>query len=401
MYFITDWTRRVDFDRMRRERLERARAEIGAAGLDAVVCLRVENVRYLTGLRPGWYPYSQFRYAAVMVGKEDPVCLVDSEDWAHRATTMYWLDRGRVKELNQIIPGKGMQPGLETMVRELREQGFSGGRLGIDILNVEILDCLKKAFPQAELVDGDECIKRARFIKTEDEIALMRFSSGIIDQGMTAALRAIRVGVRECELLGVVTDTFCSKGMEIAQCQSIVASGEENLYPLARFAPDRIVRHGDLVFIDTGGCFAGMYTEATRTAICGSPNEMQKRIYKTIHQAMAIIERELGPGVKSSVLVDAVADLYRDAGFEDYAHLTLLGHGIGVGGSEPPNLSKDARLTGAEFEFKPGMVFSFEPTLAVPGVSGGGTVRIEDEFLVTPTGCERLTLAGYDDLLLS
>ncbi len=401
MYFITDWTKRIDFDRMRRERLERAKAEIEADGLDAVVCLRVENIRYLTGLRPGWYPYSQFRYAAVMAKGGSPICLVDREDCAHRAETMYWLNRGQVRELAPIVPGAGEQPGLQAIANALKDQGFTSGRLGVDLLNYEIMDYLRKAFPRAELVDGDAGVKRARYIKTKDEIDLMRLSSSITDEGMTAALRAIRVGVRECELLGVVTEVYCSKGMEIAQCQSIVASGAENLYPLARFAPDRVIRNGDLVFMDVGGCFGGMYSEATRTAICGRPNEMQKRIYKTVHQAMVIIGNSVGPGVRCADVVDAVADLYRESEFEGYAHLTLLGHSIGVGGSEQPNLSKDTRLTGAEFEFQPGMVFSFEPTLAVPGVPGGGTVRIEDEILVTPTGCEFLTHASYDDVLLS
>ena len=109
----------------------------------------------------------------------------------------------------------------------------------------------------------------------------MKISSVCADLGMNALIKAAKPGRRECELLAEATRVYFSLGMEIAQCQSIVASGEENLVPLARFAPDKIVRYGELVFVDIGGCFNGIYAELTRTFVCGKANKGIASLLKT------------------------------------------------------------------------------------------------------------------------
>ena len=186
--------------------------------------------------------------------------------------------------------------------------------------------------------------------------------------------------------------------MEIPQCNSIVASGE-NLSPLCRFASDRIIRSGDLVFIDIGGCFNGMFAEATRTVICGEPNPDQKKIYRTIHESMGAILQAMRPGRTNTDVYDALAGVFRKNGFDKYSLFTVMGHSIGVGGWEPPTMGQP-EVSGAVFTLEPGMIFSIEPTLNVPGIPGGGGVRLEEEVLITDTGNEVLTRAPYDKKLL-
>ncbi len=399
MQFLTDWTTQVDFDRMRTERLKSINAKMSEFGLDGLITFRVENTRYLTGLRPAWFPYFQIRYATLFRPGVAPICLIDEGDLEHRRRTMVWMKSENIRLLPRLDDAVWRNKGIDALTAAAADLGLKG-RIGIDILTLPILEGLKKALPGCQLVDGDECLKEARKIKNAEEIKAMKASSLAVDLGMTSVIRAARPGIRECELLGEATRTYCGLGMEIAQCQSILASGEENLVPLARFATDRLVRHGDLVFVDIGGCFNGIFAELTRTFICGKPNDTQKKIYGTVFRALKAVTEAMRPGASSDEVYEAQLKVYRSEGMEKYAHLTLLGHGIGIGGSEPPSFG-DQSLTTRPFVFQPGMVLSIEPTLIVPGVPGGGGVRIEDEILITETGNEVLTRTPYDEALLS
>jgi len=400
MYFLTDWTKRIDFDRMRSERLKSVSKKMGEFELDGLLTFRVENARYLTGLRPAWFPYFQIRSAALFLPGKDSICFVDEGDWEHRHKTMDWVKEGNLRSLPRLDDQVSREKGISVLIQGMEDLGMTKGRIGVDLLTLSILNGLQKAMPKVKFVDGDGCIKETRRIKNDEEIKAMKISSVCADLGMNALIKATKPGRRECELLAEATRVYFSLGMEIAQCQSIVASGEENLVPLARFAPDRIVRYGDLVFVDIGGCFNGIYAELTRTFVCGKANPKQKMIYQTVYEALWAVIEAMKPGASSDEVYEAQLKTYRKVGLEKFAHLTMLGHGIGIGGSEPPSFG-DPTLTTGRFELKPGMVFSIEPTLIVPGVQGGGGVRIEDEILITETGNEVLTRTPYDEELLS
>jgi Xaa-Pro aminopeptidase len=400
MYFITDWAKRIDFDRMREIRLKTLREKMARNGLDALLVLRPENIRYITGLRPNWFPYFQFRSLAILVQEGDPFLFVEEGDYLHRKKSMHWIQPQNIFPLSALDAPEKLQGTLGIVKGKLSEAGVLEKRIGVDLLNMDIFEGICGMLPKAQIIDGDECVKEARMIKNEEEIKSMRVSSICVEMGFHSAIKAIKPGRRECEILGEASRTFTSLGMEVAQCQSIVASGEENLSPLARFATDKMIQNGELVFMDMGGCFNGMFAEATRTVICGKPHPRQKEIYKIVYEALQEVINHMRPSRTSEDAYDAQLKVYRKYQMERFAHLTLLGHSIGLGGSEPPNFG-DPTISGNVFEFQPGMVFSVEPTLVVPGVPGGGGVRIEDEILITETGNEVLTKIPYDEMLLS
>jgi Xaa-Pro aminopeptidase len=400
MYFITDWVKRIDFDRMREMRLKTLREKMVKNGLDVLLSLRPENIRYITGLRPIWFPYVQFRNLSILTQEGDPLLFVDEGDYLHRQKVMYWLPPQNIFPLPILDIPEMLNSTLNILKQKLSEMGVSEKRIGVDLLNMGILEGIRHALPKAQIIDGDECVKEARMIKNEEEIKALRVSSICVEMGFHSAIKAIKPGRRECEILGEASRTFTSLGMEVAQCQSILASGEENLSPLARFATDKIIQNGELVFMDMGGCFNGMFAEATRTVVCGKPHPKQKDIYKIVYEALQEVVCHMKPGKTSEEAHNAQLKVYQKYDMEKFAHLTLLGHSIGLGGSEPPNFG-DPTISGNVFEFKPGMVFSVEPTLIVTGVPGGGGVRIEDEILITETGNEILTKIPYDEMLLS
>ena len=400
MYFITDWVKRIDFDRMREMRLKTLREIMARNGLDALLVLRPENIRYITGLRPIWFPYVQFRNLSILTEEGDPLLFVDEGDYLHRKKIMYWLPPQNIFPLPILDIPEMLNATLNILKQKLSEMGVSEKKIGVDLLNMDLLEGIRQILPKAQIIDGDECVKEARMIKNEEEIKALRVSSICVEMGFHSAIKAIKPGRRECEILGEASRTFTSLGMEVAQCQSILASGEENLSPLARFATDKIIQNGELVFMDMGGCFNGMFAEATRTIVCGKPHPKQKDIYKIVYEALQEVVCHMKPGKTSKEAHNAQLKVYQKYDMEKFAHLTLLGHSIGLGGSEPPNFG-DPTISGNVFEFKPGMVFSVEPTLIVPGVPGGGGVRIEDEILITETGNEILTKIPYDEMLLS
>jgi len=399
MYFITDWVKRVDFDVLREMRIKSLRQKMKERNLRAILSFKHESIRYMTGLRPIWGPIVLIRSAAIIAQEGDPVCYPTGGDWAHRKATAYWLKPENIRLLGALEDKILIQKSLPDLRRGFQDLGITEGRIGVDIVTPDLFDGLREMMPKAEWVDGDECLRAARTVKNEEEVKLMRIASQCVDIGFEAAIKAVSVGRRECEILGEANHAMYNLGMEIPQCNSIVASGE-NLCPLARFASDRIIRNGDLVFIDMGGCFNGMFAEATRTVICGNPSKEQKEIYRTVYESMNAILNQMKPGKTNADVYGACAEVFKKRGFEKYSLFTVTGHSIGVGGWELPVIGGPA-VSGAEFTLKPRMIFSLEPTLIVPDIPGGGGVRLEEEVLITETGNEVLTKTPYDEKLLN
>jgi Xaa-Pro aminopeptidase len=389
----------VDLDRLLAYRRRRVVEQMEAHDLDGIVALKFENARYITGLRPLWFPYVQLRNAAVINRSGEMLCYVTGGDWRHRQETMTWLDPSQVRNLPPLEDRVLARKTIPLLADALRELGAGRGRIGLDVAYLYLLEELKANLPDCEWVDADGPLRTARVVKNEDELALFRNACDAVDEGLAAAIDAVAPGVKECEVLGAGVNAMYGRGMEIVQCSSIVASGD-HLSPLARFASERRIEDGELVFIDLGGCFDGMFAEATRTVVCGTPNDEQRRIYQTVQRTLEAVIDALGPGAPGTAAQDAMDATFKAAGYGDHALETVLGHSIGVAGWEPPTLGTPA-VTGEEVVMEPGMVFSLEPTLIVPGVPGGGGVRLEDEIVITQERAESWTRAPLDDRLMA
>jgi len=403
MYLQVDWKNRVNFDRLRKERKERVRKEVKEKNLDAVLMFKAENLRYLTGYRPLWWTQCFLtRNAGLMAADSEPI-LFPTSGCAERCwKVMDWMPKESIRPLPTLEDeGIIMQAMKDLFVPAFKELGITdGSKVGIDASTMLILEKLKETFPKIEFVDGDECLKNTQVIKTPDEIVLLRQSSHMAMIAMKRAIEFIDLGVRECEILAEGMHSLYSHGMEVPQCSLIVTSGEGTA-PLRRFASDREIKYGDLVFLDMGGMFNGYNSDFTRTVIYGEPNEQQKKIYKAVHKMMMAIHETVKPGNTNVDVTRAVRKVVKDEGFEGMDYLGLIGHSIGVHGLTSPIIGEKASQSERTFELEPGMVFSLEPGIFIPGVPGGGGVRLEDTILVTEDGNELFTPAPYDAKLLS
>jgi Xaa-Pro dipeptidase len=170
--------------------------------------------------------------------------------------------------------------------------------------------------------------------------------------------------------------------------------------PPNRIPSDKLIRNGDLVFVDIGAMWSGYFGDLGRTVVCGTPSRRQQEVYTAVHDALAAGTAALRAGNTNDDVARAVreAAAARGLGVENFISL-FIGHGVGIGANEPPYVGEDLR--GAEtVVLEEGMTFALEPLIWVPGIRGGGGVRLEDTVLVGPDGGRPLSRAPFDARLL-
>jgi Xaa-Pro aminopeptidase len=390
----------VDMDALRGKRLGRLRETMREYDLDALVVFEYANGRYAADLRPLYAPNFLVRQSVVVTStSDDVICFVHQDDTPHRRKTMPWLPGENVREFptGVMLEGGGAQA-LAPIGEALGELGYqSGGRVGTDIGTPASLRNLSDLVG-GDVIDANGCLHKVRSVKFPEEVALLRDASAVVDEAFRVATEAIRPGVLECEILAEVMRVFYRHGAEVPQCNLIVCTGQ-NTAPMQRFAGETPVAEGDIVFMDIGACFHGVFSEATRTVVCGEPNERQRTIYRAVYDLHEAMISSLAPGKTGRDLQQVAGELLDSGPYRQFLQKMIVAHGIGVGYAEPPFVSPPGRST-PEVTFEPGTVLAVVPTIIVPDVPGGGGVRLEDVVTVTETGVERLTTFPYEAALL-
>ena len=397
--FRVDYEQRPDPESLRRKRVERARAAMAEEGRDALLLFKSENVRYLTGLRPQIIAgKSALLNGCLLLPEGEPIALLSGGEAERARVVMPWIDELHVIP---IMEARGLIRGaVETIVGPLLERhGLTGARLGLDESSYGLVEALRDFLPELRLADGDTPMQHARRIKLPEEIALMEEACAIAEAVTEAAIAAVRPGVRETDVVAEAMHALYRLGGEMAHVITPFVASGEHMSPPNRIASDKVIREGDLVFIDIGAMWAGYFGDMGRTVICGTPNRRQQEIYTAVYEGLHSAASALVPGATN----DDVARVVREAAVrhglaENFISL-FIGHGIGMGSNEPPYIGED--LPGAEtVVLTEGMTFAVEPLIWVPGIRGGGGVRLEDTLLVTSSGGRPLTRTGFDERLL-
>ena len=242
-------------------------------------------------------------------------------------------------------------------------------------------------------------MQQARRIKLPGEIALLEEATAIADAVTAAAVRAVREGRRENDVAADAMHELFRLGGEYAHVMTPFVASGEHMAPPNRISSDKIIRHGDLVFIDIGACWAGYYGDVARVTVCGKPCQRQREIHTALYEALQAGIAAMRPGktnFDATRAIKAAAEPYGLAG--NFLSL-FIAHGVGIGSNEPPYIGET--LPGAvEYEFEPGMVFAIEPLIWVEGVRGGGGVRLEEMVLVTDGPAHVMSRAAFDDRLM-
>jgi Xaa-Pro aminopeptidase len=254
----------------------------------------------------------------------------------------------------------------------------------VDALDRAIKEAARKAkgSKEVELVPLQDVMVNIRKVKDDNEIDLVRKSIAIAEESFQAIRDEIKVGESENQLAGLLIMEMRSRGASTTSFEPIVATGASSSLPHYR-PGDALVQRDQPLLFDWGALHKGYCSDLTRTMLIGRVSPRMKQIYKIVLEAQLAAIAFMRPGV-TTMQADRVArDIIDKAGFgEQFGH--GLGHGIGREIHELPTL----RHTGGEEELRPGMIVTVEPGIYLPGEGG---VRIEDDVLITHSGCEVLS----------
>ena len=395
-----DWEERVDFDRLRRERLARATRELEGSDLGAVLCFDMNNIRYLTATQIGTWAFDKLIRFALLCRGDEPILWDFGSAARHHQLYCPWLGERSRAGLStfrgSIAPEAGRAQDVAHKIKvELEARGLLGQPVGVDVVEPPVLFALQEA--GIEVVDGQQVMQRARMVKTQDEITLLNQSCAMVDAAYDELYGELRPGFRENDCVAVVANSLYRQGSEFVE--GVNAISGERCSPHPHNFSDRALRPGDPAYFDVLHSFNGYRTCYYRTFAVGSASRAMVDAYKRcrdyLDQAIALVR----PGATTAE-VTAVFPKAQDFGFadEEAAFALQLGHGVGLSIWEKPVFSRLVSLDHPEV-IQEGMVFALETFW--PATDGWSAARIEEQMVVTKDGAELITRFPAEELLVA
>jgi Xaa-Pro aminopeptidase len=395
-----DWEQRIDFPRLRRERLERARAALDASELGALLLFDPNNLRYVTSTAIGtWERDKNIRFALVF-RDEDPILWDFGSAARHHKLYCPWLPESSWRAWVPPMRGAmadatGIPDALAEMIwRELNERGLDGEPVGMDVPDMTTLLALQRQ--GIAITDSQPVMLEARKIKSADELALLDQAAGIVDAAYEEIHRMLRPGIRESEVVAAAMRVLFELGSEHVEAINAISGDRCNPHP--HTFSDRLLRPGDQAFFDVIHSYMGYRTCYYRTFNVSYATPAQLDAYKQCREWLDNAIERVRPGATT----DQIAEVWptaKEIGMADEraAFGLQFGHGLGVGLYEAPMISRVHSLD-HPIELEEGMVFALETYC--PATDGESAARIEEEVIVTATGCRVITKFPADELLV-
>jgi Xaa-Pro aminopeptidase len=395
-----DWEQRIDFARLRTERLRRAQAALQDSELGALLLFDQNNIRYVTSTHIGEWARDKSARCVLLPREGDPVLWDFGSAAKHHRLYAPWLPESSwqagVTSMRGAMPREtGVPDRLAARIhRELREHGIADEPLGIDLTDMATLYSLHHQ--GLETADAQPVMMQARAIKTPDEIALLEHAARMVDAVYEEIYRTLRPGVREHEVVANAMRLLFELGSE--QVEAINAVSGDRCNPHPHVFSDRLLAPGDQAFFDIIHSFMGYRTCYYRTFNVGGVTQSQIDAYKQCREWLDQAIELVRPGTTT----DQIASVWptaQELGFPDEQSCFGLqfGHGLGVGLYEAPMISRVHSLD-HPVEIREGMLFALETYC--PATDGESAARIEEEVVVTATGYRVITKFPAEELLV-
>ena len=265
----------------------------------------------------------------------------------------------------------------------LKEMGALHEPLGMDMTEIPFLRALEDE--DIDVVDGQQTILRAEVIKTPEEVDLIETAISIAEAAFWEVVTFARPGVQENEINGLMRNVMYRLGAEEIQNINVITGDRSHPHP--HDASDRLLRMGDMIFIDVVTAFNGYKTCYYQTFVTGKPSQKQLDVYKRTYDWLFGAVELVRPGITTAD-VAAVWPTSEEIGLssEAEAFALQLGHGIGITHWAKPVISRLFSMEHPE-EIREGMVLALETYCG----SGNDGVRIEEMLVVTKDGYRMLS----------
>jgi Xaa-Pro dipeptidase len=396
-----DFEERVDFDRLRRYRLARARAALESSELGAVLLFDINNIRYVSATMIGEWARDKVARYTLLTRTGEPIVWDFGSAAKHHKLYSPWIepDNSRAGMLGlrgAVAPDAGLITGAVAEIRSiLDEQGVLGLPLGVDIAETPMILELQRV--GIDVRDAQQVMLDARLIKSPDEIMLLSTAAAMVDGVYQDITEALKPGIRENEIVALANKRLYEMGSD--DVEAINAVSGERCNPHPHNFSDRLIRPGDQAYFDIIQSFNGYRTCYYRTFAVGRATQSQRDAYSRAREWIDAAIDLARPGTGT----DEIARLWPQAeefGFDNEmaAFGLQFGHGLGLGLHERPIISRLNSLD-HPVELREGMVFALETYC--PASDGYSAARIEEEVVVTAEGATVLTLFPAETLFVT
>ncbi len=348
------------------KRLQMVHQSMVTWGLDTLLITPGAAMRYLTG-----FSEEGFERLICLVVPDDRNCVLICPSLnAEQARR----NPAAITDVRVWDDGQGWEPTLKALATSL---DLDIGIVGVDEgMTARFLLRIQELLPTTLFKSSEKVFVDCRVQKDPGELASLQHAAEVSDRTIIAAVNACRTGKKEKEVALAINTAIALQGAS-PSFETIVSSGPNSALP--HHTPGaRKLREGDVVNLDFGARFDGYCGDITRVVSIGDPTEEQKRIYQIVYDAHQAARLAAKPGTSAQAVDAAARKVISDAGFgEFFIHRT--GHGIGLDDHEQPNI-----VSGSFQKLLPGMCFSIEPGIYLPGKFG---IRLENIYTITNDGC--------------
>ncbi len=352
-------------------RLRALQHAITESGVDLLVLAVTDNMRYTLG---GFAPHPDERYCALLLTDAHQLFVVPAvnadqvRSHAQVPIQTYQDEHGPSAALTLAIKAMGLPERPRIAVDEE--------------MRADHLLELQSALKDASFGPASPIVGPLRSVKDPDEIAVLRAAAATADAGIDAAFAACEPGISELELVAIASAAMARAGAEETVFATIGA-GSHSALPHHQ-SDGTTIRAGDVVVADIGSRLRGYCSDITRMAIAGGalPDAEYARVHAVVEEASRAAQSAARPGVPAREVDAAARKVIADAGYGQYfVHRT--GHGLGLSVHEQPYITATSDVM-----LLPGMVFSIEPGIYLPGRFG---VRLEEIVYLDDGGAHVLS----------